>query len=720
MLVATYSQLNKVKIFIEVVLLSLRYRLILPTAAIAVGISAVYGLFDFANNGSAQFAGRLKSILAWILNHLGWFLLIIVALLAVSALVMYEYKRHTYGYKKLSQTEQHLIQDNLELDSAMQDAGYRINTFQHSYDSQSELYIMSDQVNAHLREQGENIQLIHDELPYSIPETILNYVPALLRRKIVSPGLVFNGRILGLSDELYPDTQALHCRQVRYFESQVTDEILYYRLRNRRNMQSSQSGIELFTTGPDDFHRTVMPMTYNASTNYLGVSTLLLTSDNYVILQIQGKKSNVNAGNYAPSGSGSVEYRDLKAFAHRDVSLADVLRHAVERELLEELGLDHIVTPEELHLSTKLIGYARLFERGGKPDFFMVTHTTLTKNELDKQLLKAQADIAETGLSDIDETRIPFRDIEELRSILSQPSSDTNEHGQSIQNVIFSRILTDDDSGLQYASITDRGNEFNEDFVYNNGRYGYVIDGASGVTDRVFTAGNTDAQLFSHYIGNYLKEADWRNAEVKGLLTDAVDYFNQDNPWQERDRGNLPSATFSSYQIVGDQIVLSWLGDSPIIVETKAGEIKTFRDETIGQNDAKAIDELKLLLQTGVELEQAQLQIKPILQHNRSLRNTDLDGGYWILDPTGVGIDHLHTAMIAADSVKEIMICSDGFYRLYEIFGIKLHSQFPPKRNTLTLSVKTLRNQERSADSMMSFPRLKSSDDVSALSRSFD
>ncbi|WP_127848313.1 protein phosphatase 2C domain-containing protein [Lacticaseibacillus hulanensis] len=711
----TYLMFNKLKIFLEVVQMSIRYRVIISTTTVAVLVTFVYSLFDFAQVSSPTLSSMLQHIAKSALTHVIPTILIMMIVLITSAIVMYEYKRHTFGFSKLSINEQKLIQERLTLDDSLKSAGYKIESFNH--DDQVELYITSQKVNQHLRDRNRPIFLIGSALEYSIPNDMLDYVPALLRRKIINDKIVFNGRILGLVDEIYPETSTLHTREVRYFETQVTDEIIYYSLRDRRDLKQIKMGIDLFTNGSDYTHRELIPLTHNAQTNYMGVSTLLLTSDNHVVLQVQGKKSNINADNYAPSGSGSVEYKDWQVFKKNQPTLNQVLVHAVERELVEELGLAHWENKNKLNLQTQLIGYARLFERGGKPDFFLVTRTSMTIAELNDTLKdNSHNDLAEWDLSDGSKDAPEFNSLTDLRSILSLDYARRHGHGQSVQNVIFANILQPDDLQLTHASITDRGNTVNEDFVYTTDSYGFVIDGASNLTSRVYKAGNSDAQLFSHTVGQYLKKANWQEYSIQQLLSMAVADFNAQYPSTLIDKERLPSATFSAFRVHEDRIELTWLGDSPIIVLSNNNEYEVHRDPTIEQNDKKAISNLAELISEQKPIEEALEDIQPILKANRLLKNSTEKGGYWILDPTGVGINHLHQESIPLADVIAILICSDGFYRVFDTFRYRL--QIPQATNVhewLTSSMKDLRAMENKERSMNNYPRFKVSDDASAL-----
>lgn len=73
-----------------------------------------------------------------------------------------------------------------------------------------------------------------------------------------------------------------------------------------------------------------------------------------------------SAGYLAPSGSGSADYADLNGTRG---SLQEFIRRATERELREECGIGDL----KYTIRTELIGFCRVLDRGGLPEFFSVS-----------------------------------------------------------------------------------------------------------------------------------------------------------------------------------------------------------------------------------------------------------------------------------------------------------------------------------------------------------
>jgi len=120
----------------------------------------------------------------------------------------------------------------------------------------------------------------------------------------------------------------------------------------------------------------ILDLQESKCSNHIGVSTIAFTSGGKMVITIQSAESAQSANLLAPSGSGSADFNDLK---QQPKTLQTFITNAMERELLEECGLADNV--DEL-VRTHLIGFARLLNRGGKPEFFGVSFINKPFNSL--------------------------------------------------------------------------------------------------------------------------------------------------------------------------------------------------------------------------------------------------------------------------------------------------------------------------------------------------
>jgi|JI6StandDraft_1071083.scaffolds.fasta_scaffold02959_19 hypothetical protein len=129
--------------------------------------------------------------------------------------------------------------------------------------------------------------------------------------------------------------------------------------------------------------------------NQIGVSSLALTSDGYLLLvdQLPGGLQSVDK--IAPSGSGSLDWTDIPS-SWDGTNFWSWLADASCRELREELGLcsdklpskfhrqhpDKVAWMKSLKIRTAPIGFGGFLHRSGKPDFFFLSKLSCTLDEV--------------------------------------------------------------------------------------------------------------------------------------------------------------------------------------------------------------------------------------------------------------------------------------------------------------------------------------------------
>jgi hypothetical protein len=113
-----------------------------------------------------------------------------------------------------------------------------------------------------------------------------------------------------------------------------------------------------------DDDRRIAAFANSGTANIMGGTVLAITTDGRVLLQYTGQHNTMYAGLIAGSAAGSADWIGLQA----RMDLLTFVREGMRHELTEELGL-----PKHPPLSAiKVIGFARITERGGAPEFFGV------------------------------------------------------------------------------------------------------------------------------------------------------------------------------------------------------------------------------------------------------------------------------------------------------------------------------------------------------------
>jgi hypothetical protein len=211
-----------------------------------------------------------------------------------------------------------------------------------------------------------------DEEPYRLPEFLQASVPHVL--PACNRGqLVFNGEVVGMrGDPLPPGRSAappVRLHVARFFDAQCSNGMCTLRITHRQTGTEFDSWRALLTN-PDGRLNTLAESTL---ADCVGVSTIAITADGALVLARQSIRNTASALLLAPSGSGSLDPRDL---GHGG-TLQDIVKRGMERELCEETGIQ----PGEIR-GTRVTGFARWLERGAKPEFFGITELSASTDDL--------------------------------------------------------------------------------------------------------------------------------------------------------------------------------------------------------------------------------------------------------------------------------------------------------------------------------------------------
>ncbi|EQD81480.1 hypothetical protein [Saccharopolyspora erythraea] len=235
--------------------------------------------------------------------------------------------------------------------------------------------LVSDEIDRALRERS--FTAVVDEQPYALPPLLRATAPHVL--PIRARGrLLFNGAVVGMRTDPLPGAGGaptpIRLHRARFFDVQCSNELCSMRITRRDTGEEFDPRTRLLT----DASGRLRTLAAGELADVVGISTLALTTDGHVLLVLQSDRNAASPMLLAPSGSGSLEPRDLKGpggAVHG--ALRDSLRAGMERELREETGL-----PAEALAGTELTGFARWMERGAKPEFFGVTRLSVSSAEV--------------------------------------------------------------------------------------------------------------------------------------------------------------------------------------------------------------------------------------------------------------------------------------------------------------------------------------------------
>lgn len=200
---------------------------------------------------------------------------------------------------------------------------------------------------------------------YRLPEVVVEY---LGRYRSDSPlrGDTTNDLKIRLCSDLLDRrgkiVNRVEIEKTDYFSTQWTNEMSQFDLRDA-------SGNAL-VRGSDYWHANgeIRPLERAGASNQIGISTLCITSDGYLVTQLGGNQER-NNDRINASGSGSLDWSDYQSIAKSGLTLNELVASGMERELREEI----CAKVASGKCITFMTGYARLLRRGGKPEFFGLT-----------------------------------------------------------------------------------------------------------------------------------------------------------------------------------------------------------------------------------------------------------------------------------------------------------------------------------------------------------
>jgi hypothetical protein len=274
---------------------------------------------------------------------------------------------------------------------------------------------------------------------------------------------------------------------------------------------------------------------------------------------------------------------------------------------------------------------------------------------------------------------------------------------------------------LDSISASAKTDDLNEDAVGHTSRAAWVIDGATEVSDRPsLVSGMSNATLLARTLSSEIESAllhqpfDFQLAiaTVADEVTKKIEPYvtKLDVPASEQ-----PTATFAMIVLESDTLHFVGIGDCRVVYQCRDGRTALF-----GSSDELEVIENQILEERQKILrkypaEDPWPRLKPFI---RSLReNVNMQGGYSAVHPTRPWLRRLQHKVMPAMRVDKVLLATDGFYRLTNVFGL-----FPPgtlleaaASKGLAGLLSQLRSVENKDDKLVRFPRIKSVDDASAI-----
>ncbi|WP_244930108.1 hypothetical protein [Nocardioides sp. W7] len=202
------------------------------------------------------------------------------------------------------------------------------------------------------------------------------------RRMRIKRRDTYNGPLLGLDSDLGSAevlaTDRWKLLPARYWDHLASD-IMASKIALRSGRVVPQLGRSLYV----DRAGRLRDLGESWLLNGIGTSLLAITSDRRVVVVSQSELNESSGGLLAPSGSGSLEPRDLHGAS--SAGLAAIVANGALRELSEETG---IVASEVVE--TAFLGFGRWVEKAGKPELWSVAWLAIDSHQVRRKRILNQ------------------------------------------------------------------------------------------------------------------------------------------------------------------------------------------------------------------------------------------------------------------------------------------------------------------------------------------
>ncbi|MFZ2538856.1 MAG: hypothetical protein WAX04_08130 [Oscillospiraceae bacterium] len=245
-----------------------------------------------------------------------------------------------------------------------------------------------------------DIFLVKYKDPFIPPEDILDlsHDNFLFLKKLLYDSnhlTYFDGHNLRLIDSKFIESKAFfEVQQVNYQYYLYTNLTLDAKLTSGNTLRQ-----RIHSNGEFE------PLNESPLANNLGINVLLFTKCGSLLLQQRSNKVAFRRGAWCPSASGTVSMGDLNA--DNKISFAEL---KILREAWEEIGIEPDDIPSD---QVHFLGITRELIRGGEPELFFYSNTTITKDYILVKYEDAEDFWESTRISFYDFGSIAFEHIDE-------------------------------------------------------------------------------------------------------------------------------------------------------------------------------------------------------------------------------------------------------------------------------------------------------------------
>lgn len=214
---------------------------------------------------------------------------------------------------------------------------------------------------------------------------------------------------------------------------------------------------------------------------------------------------------------------------------------------------------------------------------------------------------------------------------------------------------------------------WNEDRCFVCKDFGFVLDGVSVNGGQKFSSYNSDAEWFSNRWKEYLKDNLSNTTKtLADIMRNGIDLIVKEYKAMagKEDIIYFPALTITMFRVVDNELQYFYLGDSEMLLKSKSGHVIQLLSE--GPNLMDWENEMALTLldtnKEGLIPVRKKQDANFILNVQKHKKNTE--GYYWVISDREEAIKHASYGVIDKNIIDSIILVSDGFGQIYNLFEI--------------------------------------------------
>lgn len=267
--------------------------------------------------------------------------------------------------------------------------------------------------------------------------------------------------------------------------------------------------------------------------------------------------------------------------------------------------------------------------------------------------------------------------------------------------------------------ITSASGPVNEDTSGVGARSAWVVDGATGFSERRLTPGASDAAWYAQRLSEALTR---RTADGDLTMTQVLSRAIQDvavkfSSFAATDVApeEIPLAALALIRASEGKLEYAVLGDCAVLLRY-GGKICIINDPHVATFDRVFGEKIRALHERGIT-DRQQLLAHMIPEVNRIRRMANQPGGFWIASLDAAAAEHAISGSVPLGGGVSIMLTTDGFLRLIDPFGKYSAGTLMAgaRERGLASLLKELRAAEAGDETCLRFPRIKVRDDATAM-----